>query len=413
MKKHIIYSIQLIITGILIGLLVSIFLYISSEAFKLLKAISEAQLKIFIIACVIAFPLTSCIVIANKRFVGHMGSGIPSLDKYFYEDKNYNPFKYMIFLIINTLTAYFQGFAFGTEAPSIFIGANTSRIVSRVFKSEDKELVMASASAGFGVAFLAPFAALMHMIEEHKKMISIKLILKGIAVISIAWLTAYLIFERHPFHFLKIVKLPIKYIYVPIIISFLSTLVASIYRVMHKRVGSFSSYGDFMLILTPFLGLGFLILTRFRPLFTGSGEIIIEDSLLDMSLVVLFILLLSRMVFMFLSESSYLSGGSVLPLLALGAVTSNMIIVILKEVGLDLTEYRDIITLMGMLTTLGVGASIPFSAFILGIEFTKNVNVLWPLLICLIFSIIFKKMINLLYYRNKSNKTIFANNDTV
>lgn len=413
MKKNIIYIFQLIITGILIGLLVSTFIYISSQTFKLLKAISEASLKIFVIVCIIAVALTSSIVMANKRFVGHMGSGIHKLELYFDEDEDYNPVKYLIFLLINSLTAFFQGFTFGTEAPSIFIGASISKIISKFFKNEDKEIIIASASAGFGVAFLAPFAAFMHMVEEHKKNINIKLILKGILIISVAWITAYLVFKRHPFGFLNIHKLPFKYVYIPIMISFVCTLVASLYRLMHKRVGRFSEYGSFMLILTPILGLGFLILTRLKPLFTGSGELLIEENILDISLIVLFIMLLARLIFMFLSESSYLSGGSVLPLLAIGAIVSNILIIIMDKLGISIFEYRDIIILMGMLTTLGVGASIPFSAFILGIEFTKSIHILWPLFICLIFSIIFKKMINLLYYRNKSNKTIFGDNDTV
>lgn len=413
MKKNIIYIFQLIITGILIGLLVSTFIYISSQTFKLLKAISESSLKIFVIVCIIAVALTSSIVMANKRFVGHMGSGIHKLELYFDEDEDYNPVKYLIFLLINSLTAFFQGFTFGTEAPSIFIGASISKIISKFFKNEDKEIIIASASAGFGVAFLAPFAAFMHMIEEHKKNINIKLILKGILIISVAWITAYLVFKRHPFGFLNIHELPFKYVYIPIMISFVCALVASLYRLMHKRVGRFSEYGSFMLILTPILGLGFLILTRLKPLFTGSGELLIEENILDISLIVLFIMLLARLIFMFLSESSYLSGGSVLPLLAIGAIVSNILIIIMDKLGISIFEYRDIIILMGMLTTLGVGASIPFSAFILGIEFTKSIHVLWPLFICLIFSIIFKKMINLLYYRNKSNKTIFGDNDTV
>ena len=103
MKKNIIYIFQLIITGILIGLLVSTFIYISSQTFKLLKAISEASLKIFVIVCIIAVALTSSIVMANKRFVGHMGSGIHKLELYFDEVEDYNPVKYLIFLLISEL----------------------------------------------------------------------------------------------------------------------------------------------------------------------------------------------------------------------------------------------------------------------------------------------------------------------
>lgn len=412
MKKNIIYCIQLVLSSILIGLIISAFIYVAGKTFVLLEEVASSKLRVFIPVCLITMAFTSGIVMINKRLVGHMGSGIKTLELYFDDDIDYNPFIKLPLLLINSLSAFFQGFVFGTEAPSIFISASITKIVSKLFGDEDKEMIKASASSGFAVAFLAPFAGFLHLIEEHKKELSIKLLIKTVFMIAISFSVAYFSFKRHPFSFIHIHKLPIKFIYIIIIVSILSTVFASIYRVMHKYVDKVSNMGNFMVIFTPLLGLGFMLISRFKPILAGSGEFVMEEYLLDYSLLFLFALLFIRLMLMFISESSYLSGGSVLPLLAIGAVISNIVIVLFDKMGINIYEHRDIIMMVGMCTTLGVGASIPFASLVLGIEFTKSIHILWPLILSILLSFVIKKIINIIYYRNK-NIEAFRDNDTV
>lgn len=411
--KKLLYCMQIVITAVLIGLTVSLFLFVSHEIFKLNSKLIKVSNDVFVVICLFTFAITTLIAIANRRFIGHIGSGIGELEDYFEENKEYNPIVKLLVVAINSYCAYFEGFIFGTEAPSIFIGASVSKITSKIFRTkDDKDIVMASASAGFAVAFLTPISGLFHLIEEHKKNITLKLMAKAIFIIGIAFATAFLVYRRNPFEFLKMKWLPIKYLWVALLVSFLATCSGLLYRNLHKLVNPLSKRGV-MVLFTPILGIGFMILTRYKALFSGSGELSVEENLLDYSLLFLFGLLIIRAFGMMMSESSYLSGGSVLPLLALGAISANIIIVILDKVGLSLVNYRDIIILTGMCVCFGVGASVPLTGVSLGLELTYSLKILPPIIIAMIFAIILKKIANLAFGKKNNSKALFEQNDTV
>lgn len=404
---------MLTLSAVLVGVLVSGFLYLASRTIHFMEEVSEASLKIFSITVVLTVVISIPIVLINNKVVSHIGSGIHVLEEYYDEDKNFNPFINMSALVINSYLAFFQGFTLGSEAPSVFIGAAAGKMTGMLFKREDKDVVCASASAGFAVAFLAPAAGLLHLIEEHTKRVNVFFVLKGLYVIALSTLLSYFMLPRHLFSAFEMKWLPIKYYYVIVIVSLFATLLGALYRLMHKYVGALSKFKNIMLYITPVLGLGFMLLNRYYPILSGNGDYAAENNLFDYGILVLFLVMLGRLCLMILSESSYVSGGSVLPLLALGAILGEIIIIVFSHMKIDLSPYRYLIKMVAMCTVLGVGASIPLSSLVLGIELTKSALIMLPITISIILAYFFKKLINVVYYRNAKKREIFVQNDAI
>ena len=70
----------------------------------------------------------------------------------------------------------------------------------------------------------------------------------------------------------------------------------------------------------------FMLLRRFYPILVGNGTLSLELGVLDYSLIVILLILLFRLIFTAISVSSNVSGGVVLPMLAVGALSAFVLV---------------------------------------------------------------------------------------
>ncbi len=416
-KKDIIKTIvQLPLLGIIIGVLITLFLYITTKIIDFSIKSSNEDLLYLIIFLSVIFVLSVVSTTINYKIPGYIGNGISKLTSYYQGNNDFNPYLLMIFTCINTMLALLFGFTLNVAAPSVTIGASISSISNRILKKHDRNIVMAGGSASFAIVFLAPLAGFMHLLEEHKTRISKNFIIKGVVVIITSFITSYLIdrfiWKREIFYFLDINRVPLNMYNAILSVSLLTFIVGQLYVEFKKKASKLKGK-KIMMFLTPFIAVGFLILRRYQPYSVGNGANVLKTIFEDETLYFLILILFGRFIFMLISENSYVSGGVVLPLMVLGAISADIIIWFFNKRGNTLIGCEDTIKAIGMFTCLGCAANIPLTAFVLGFESTGSLYLLLPLSVSIIFELILKFFTNLPFKHDFAGEIEFSNNDIV
>jgi len=415
-KDKAITCIQVPLTGIAVGIMVTIFIYIASKVIKLSSYLIDYSNLSLIISAIFVVVLGASATIINHKVKGYIGNGIDILTQYYYGNNDFNPYRLLMFTMVNSFIAFFFGFTLGTEAPAVTIGASVAKIGNKGLRKYDRDIIMAGGSSGFASAFIAPVAGFLHLLEEHKQRINKWFLLKGFVMIAFAYLTTFIIqsfiWERGMFYSMNIVNVPARRFYTVIYIAIFSFGIGEFYEYMHSKASRLRG-SMIMLYVTPILALGFYLLKRFYPLVTGNGDALIESSILDKGLLVIFLIMLVRFIFMLISENANISGGSVLPLLALGALMGEFIVRIVEKRDPTIVEYEETIKVVGMFCCLGCAANIPITSYVLALETTHSYQILLPLGVALIFIEIFKKLINLPFIHKYRYRIELDNNDII
>lgn len=397
-KDRIITAVQIPLTGIMIGFVVTLFIYLASKIISISNYLINYNNLIFAIVLAAVFIIAIFTTYTNYKYKGYIGNGISILLMDYYGNNDFNPYRLLFFTMINSYLAFFFGFTLGTEAPSVTIGASVAKIGNKALNKYDRDIVMAGGSSGFAAAFIAPIAGFIHLLEVHRHRIRKAFIIKGIFMISMSYITSYilqrLIWNRELFYYMDIIWIPFDLFYAVILVSILSFGIGELFSFVHGMAQRLRG-GRLMLYLTPILALGFFLLKKYYPLLSGNGDMAIDLSILDKGLFLILLIMIIRFIFMILSENANVSGGTVLPLIALGAILGEIIVSIISKNDPSILKYENTFKAIGMFCCLGCAANIPITSYVLAIETLHTCQILLSLGIALIFIVFMKKMINL------------------
>ena len=397
-KDRIITAVQIPLTGIMIGFVVTMFIYLASKIISISNYLINYNNLIFVIVLAIVFIVAIFTTYTNYKYKGYIGNGISILSMDYYGNNDFNPYRLLFFTTINSYLAFFFGFTLGTEAPSVTIGASVAKIGNKALNKYDRDIVMAGGSSGFAAAFIAPIAGFIHLLEVHKHRIRKAFIIKGIFMIIMSYISSYilqrLIWNRELFYSMDIIWIPFNLFYAVILVSILSFGIGELFSFVHGMAQRLRG-GRLMLYLTPILALGFFLLKKYYPLLSGNGDMAIDLSILDKGLFIILLIMIIRFIFMILSENANVSGGTVLPLIALGAILGEIIVSIISKNDPSILKYENTFKAIGMFCCLGCAANIPITSYVLAIETLHTYQILLSLGIALIFIVFLKKMINL------------------
>lgn len=397
-KDRIITAVQIPLTGIMIGFVVTLFIYLASKIISFSNYLINYNNFIFAIVLATVFIIAIFTTYTNYKYKGYIGNGISILSMDYYGNNDFNQYRLLFFTIINSYLAFFFGFTLGTEAPSVTIGASVAKIGNKALNKYDRDIVMAGGSSGFAAAFIAPIAGFIHLLEVHRHRIRKAFIIKGIVMISMSYISSYilqrLIWNRELFYSMDIIWIPFNLFYAVILVSILSFGIGELFSFVHGMAQRLRG-GRLMLYLTPILSLGFFLLKKYYPLLSGNGDMAIDLSILDKGLFLMLLIMIIRFIFMILSENANVSGGTVLPLIALGAILGEIIVSIISKNDPSILKYENTFKAIGMFCCLGCAANIPITSYVLAIETLHTYQILLSLGIALIFIVFLKKMINL------------------
>lgn len=388
MKNKFIYCLKLIIVGIVIGIFIAGFQWMTHLVIDLSGYLLSFENYIWILTILGTIICFIGIYFLNKKIPGYYGSGIPQLEAYQRGWYEFNPYKLLFLITINSLFAFFGAFLLGSEGPSVSIGSSISMIGNKIIKSDSKEDVAIGGSAGFACAFASPIAGLSHLIEENKSILSLKFIFKGIVVIGISFFVSYFIYPHSLLPYFELDVLPLKYYLVLFVIVFLGVLVGKLYIYLIVKIKDFNKNKKIMIYLTFVLLILFMCLRKFFPLLSGNGMLSLELSVLDYGILTILLVLLFRLVFTGFSVSSNVSGGVVLPMLAVGSLIAMIVIKMFSLIDVEILNYSGLFIVVGMFTVFGVVTNAPITAIILGLKCASFKVIFIPLILCLVLAMI-------------------------
>lgn len=385
------------IIGIFVGLIIGVF----KEAIGLVSGLMDERLlessgdilnKIIFIGLILIIGLITYLIL--KKDPDTKGSGIPVMMGQMDGEFDVKSEKTIINKFITSVLTIGSGLTVGREGPSVQLGGLGGDLVGKVFKEKSRRYLIGSgAAAAFAVAFNAPLAAMVFAIEEVFKEKSAKVFLKSTVSVIAATLTANIIFGNLP----ALVDIPkfetfnlldIELIALMGLITGLSGVVFNKIVIGSKDVYARIKAPGIIKYLVPFLITGLVLLYDGR-LFASGEELIYLPSLDSMSLKTLVYFYLANILLLSLAFGAGLSGGSLVPLLAIGAILGNIYGTALYKLGLISFDMVFAYSLIAMAGHLAAIVRTPITAVILIFEMTGGAFMnLMPLIIASLISYI-------------------------
>lgn len=386
--RFIIDVVKSLIIGIIVGVFVSLYQYLVHEIIDLSYYFINLNYLITIIA-----SLFIClgIIVLNNKIKGYLGSGIPQVEGYQKGWYYFNPYVMLGLIILNSFFAFFTGFLVGSEGPSISIGASVGMTVNELFneKDQDKGLTACGGSAGFAVAFSSPLAGFFHLIEENRYLINKRLLFKGSIVILVAFIVSYYLYPHNLLPFYEIDNFYYPYYIALILFILFAVILSELYIFLIIKFKDLTKDKKIMIYMTFILVVIFLLIRKYYPILVGNGMIALEKNVLDYSLISVLFILIFRLIFTSISVSSNVSGGVVLPMLAIGALGSNLLIKVLANYDSNILNYSYIFIVCSMWVVFAVVTKAPITAFILGLKCATIEYIIIPLLVSIVIGYLF------------------------
>jgi len=312
-------------------------------------------------------------------------SGIPQVKGLITGHFDYSWWKILIAKFIGSNITTLGGLAFGREGPAIQLGGCVGQGVGKKFArtpSEKKMLIASGAAAGLGVALNAPIAGVMFAIEEIFKYFSPLILLCTMSAALAAQFVASNIFGIEPiFHFDVVNNIPFSDLWLLIPMGIILGFGGVIYNYsllksqrVYKRIRRLPAVWR---PVVPFLLAG--VLGLIFPEVLCSGDIIMKNLDVSLSMKFLLLLLAVKFVFFVVCFGSGAPGGNLYPILVLGAIFGAIFgVFAVNQLGFAPELFANIV-ILAMAGYFSAIARTPITGIILLLEVTGSFQQLMPL----------------------------------
>lgn len=269
-----------------------------------------------------------------------------------------------------------MGFSLGREGPSIQMGGAAAKSLGKILKrppDELKYMITAGAAAGLAAAFNAPLAGCIFAIEElHKSYSKFVLLPALIASITANYISFIIMGQETSFSFFVTESLPMKLIWVAILIGILTGLVGGVYNyLITKFQDLFKKINSKILKYALLMGVTILVGFMFFE-GTGGGHGLLENMARHRFAVkYILAILLVKLFYTSFCYGSGVQGGIFLPVLVIGGSCGALVFAFLdKSFGVDAFYINFII--LGMSGILASVVRSPILSIILVSEMTST-----------------------------------------
>ena len=374
-------TVRVIVIGVTIGFMVALFQFLMVQLTHFLMDVFVNHVLWKMIAFFIALPI---IIFYSYLFTSKnpniRSGGIPQLENNLkHHRERLNWFKDLPMMIFSSLCSFCAYGTLGGEGPSVVIGGNSALMINSLFHEKDYESVWIGAGAAFGCAFQSPISGLIYCLETLLPRFSIKAILKSIIIIFISFLVIYTIFP-HKVLTLEIDKvLPFELWYVGLIVVIMNFIFGTLFLKGIKLVKEYlkkhpnSFYNKYKVFI--FYGVT-IILAFFLGKYMGSGSSFLGILPLESVWYILLLLCFFRLILTIHSSTASISGGIVIPQLAIGGVVGMFIMIIVHNLFNVSLDYTGEIILLSMLSFYVIVMESPFTGIALTFAFVSFDNAL-------------------------------------
>lgn len=361
-----------IITGLLIGIFKKIIGIISSFMDGFLTS-GENQDKLIFMALITAIGLITYFIL--KKDKNTKGSGIPVMSGMMEGTIKVDSEKTIVGKFIASVLTIGSGLTVGREGPSVHLGGLAGDIVGKFFPKVDRNLFIGSAaSSGFAVAFNAPVASMIFAVEEIFRTHSFNTFLSSAVTIISATITSGLVFGDFPSleNIQSFANFSQSSLWLIVILGILTGFSGVLFNKV--VIGSKDLYKKIHLpeivkYIAPFILTGLVLIIDPR-LFASGEELIYLPSMGNEGIKTLIYMYVAKILLLSLAFGIGLSGGSLVPLLAIGAILGNIYGTILSNLGLIPVDMIFAISLIAMGGHFSAIVRTPLTAIILILEMT-------------------------------------------
>lgn len=283
------------------------------------------------------------------------GSGIPQVVGEIQGKFNMDPIKVMLSKFVGGTAGAIAGLSLGKEGPSVQIGGACGKIVSKLTKRDDleKNLISAGAGAGLAGAFCAPLSGVLITMEEFTKTFSPFVFIPTISACFVTTIITKIIFGLDlMFSFTIIEQLPLHVYSHIILLGILVSVIGVIFNQgLQFAKNKMSKLSVSPVILTYMVFLLAIILGLTYPQVLGGGHGLIEVINSSNELIkFLTTILILKFLFTAVSFGTGIQGGTLVPTLAMGALTGAIYFYTTKKLGISTMddEYITNFIVLGM-----------------------------------------------------------------
>lgn len=330
-----------------------------------------------------------------KRFSPEAGgSGIPEIEGALVNLRPVRWWRVIPVKFFGGIGTLSSGMVLGREGPTVQLGANIAEMFSDIFrlKSEDYRhtLLASGAAAGLSVAFNAPLAGIIFVIEEMRTEFKYGLIsFKSIVIASIMATIVYRIFNGSAtlLNIGNFDAVPMASLWLFIVLGFFIGILGLLFN--HSLLFLQDVFQKFyqgkisrFVITGGLIGGSCGLIALYFPDIVGEGLNVIHDwsnGAVSLKLIIIFLVL--RFFTSIISYSSGAPGGIFSPLLAIGTLAGALF----GTFALQLFPYDELS--IGAFAIAGMGALFaatvraPLTGAILVLELTSNFTLILPMLI--------------------------------
>ncbi len=293
---------------------------------------------------------------------------------------------------LSAAVAIGTGGPFGAEGPIIVTGGAIGSFIGQVVKvtpSERKILLASGAAAGMAATFGSPLAAVLLAIELLLFELSIRSLIPLVVAASIASGIHAAFFGEGPLFSAPAhdyAGLDILPLYA--LLGIASGLVA----IVIAR-GLFASERFFASLTIPVFwrpAIGALVFSSIGlmvPQALGVGYDVIDDVLAgELALATLAVVLIAKLVAWWVALGSGTSGGTLAPILLMGATFGGFFAALSLEISPGLNISQGAFAVVAMAAVFGAATRAPFTAIVFVFEITRDFNVIMPLMLATVLA---------------------------
>ena len=320
------------------------------------------------------------------------GHGIPEAMEAVLRRQSRIPPRVAIAKPLASAIAIGTGGPFGAEGPIIVTGGAIGSLVGQVLRvtaSERKILLASGAAAGMTATFGSPLAAILFAVELLLFELSMRTLIPLVVATSIAGGIHSAVFGTGPLFNVP----PHDYAGLGVLPLYAVLGVASGLVAVVIARGLFESERRFRSLRLPIFwhpligALVFASIGLFIPRSLGVGYDVIDDVLAgEIALTTLSAVLLAKMVAWWVALGSGTSGGTLAPVLLLGASFGGVFAAVVLKIGPGLEISQGAFAVVAMAAVFGAAARAPLTAIVFVFELTRDFDVMLPLMLATVLA---------------------------
>lgn len=390
-------AIEGVIVGIAAGCLIGFYRFAlgwadvkRGELYAVFQNTSMLYLSSWIFAIVIMAVLIDRLV----KFAPLAGaSGIPQIMANIRGISVGNWWKTIIAKVSCCVMAVAAGLSLGREGPSIQLGGMVGQGVSRIFKRSRMEehcLISSGAGAGLAAAFNAPMASVMFTMEVmHKSLSAVVLLPTLVAAITSTFVVRMFFGRQTIFAIPKMPFVEVDTLPQLLFLGVFTGLAGFVFNKVMLSGGKFyqtkffkSNFRRYLFPLLLTIPVGFIL-----PDIMGGGDVVVEHLVAGhATLQLVVIVLLAKLLFTMLSACSGVPGGSLQPMLVMGALCGYLYGLVTISLGIVEPAYLMNCIVFGMAGFFAAAVQAPLTGILLVLELTGSFNHLVAVALVTLFS---------------------------